>query len=61
MSAERNGGVWSFQCDSCPEAIDTDARDFESAVSEAKSEGWQPYMDRGQWNHACPNCKESRR
>ncbi|MDF3809292.1 MULTISPECIES: hypothetical protein [Rhodopseudomonas] len=60
MSAERNGGAWSFQCDSCTEHLDTNERGFEAALSEAKSEGWQPYLALGHWNHACPNCKECR-
>jgi hypothetical protein len=61
MSAEKNGGRWTFQCDSCPEAAVTDMTDFHDALAEAKSEGFIAYQQGGIWFHACEGCKEDRR
>jgi hypothetical protein len=61
MSSERIGGVHSFQCDSCSEYLETDERDFNTALSIAKGDGWVAYNLSGEWFHACPACKEVRR
>lgn len=61
MSAEKNGGVWSFQCDSCPEAVTTEERDFHAALSEAKGEGFVAFNRGGIWFHKCAGCKEAGR
>lgn len=60
MSHERTGGRVTFQCDTCPEAAETDTGDFNEALAEVKSDGWQAYPVRGVWCHACPACKRSR-
>jgi hypothetical protein len=57
MSSEKNGGRWRFQCDACPEAIDTNCSDFHEALGVAKSEGFVAYQQGGMWFHACENCK----
>lgn len=58
MSSERVAGSWSFTCDSCPEFIETEQRDFTDALGEAKAAGWIAYNVSGEWCHACPDCKD---
>lgn len=60
MSSERIHGLHSFACDTCPEFIETQARDFSEALAAAKGEGWVAYNVDGVWCHACPGCKERR-
>jgi hypothetical protein len=57
MSSEKNGGRWRFQCDDCPEAIDTNQSDFNDALAEAKAEGFVAYNQGGMWFHKCGGCK----
>lgn len=61
MSSENNGGRWRFQCDRCPEAIDTDRADWNEAFAEAKAEGFVAFRRDGMWFHYCRSCKESQR
>lgn len=61
MSSEKVGGRWRFQCDQCPEAVDTASGDFNEALAEAKSEGFRPYTLAGEWFHACADCDRSKR
>jgi hypothetical protein len=57
VSVERQGGAIGFQCDSCPEFFESEERDFNAALSEAKGAGWRAYPVGGVWCHACPDCK----
>jgi hypothetical protein len=57
MSSEKLGGAWSFQCDSCPEAVTTNQSDFKEALAEAKAEGFVAFNHGGLWFHACASCK----
>lgn len=57
MSAERNGGRWSFQCDECSERLDTNERELEEAVQAMEAEGWHPHLQMGHRCHACPACR----
>lgn len=61
MSTEKNGGRYSFQCDSCPEAVVTNCTDFHEAFSEAKAEGFIAFNRGGIWFHKCAGCKEDER
>jgi hypothetical protein len=57
MSSEKNGGRWTFQCDTCPEAVVTNLSDFNEALAEAKGEGFVAFNRGGIWFHACADCK----
>lgn len=61
MSAEKNGGVWRFQCDSCPEAVSTNQADFHDGLAEAKADGFIAFNRGGMWFHKCAECREAGR
>lgn len=47
----------SFTCDTCPEDIDCDGREFAEAKQFAFSKGWRTYKGPdGQWANSCPSC-----
>lgn len=43
-------------CNGCGQELDTH-EDFQSAVDEAKSEGWRIERNSGVWTHHCPDCE----
>ena len=48
-----------FQCDSCPDYLDTDEHDLMVAIVIAKKKGWRAYRGPDQeWAHSCPSCRE---
>jgi len=62
MSVERHGHIVWFQCDCCPDAIDTEETEFHPALAKAKDAGWRAVKaDDGQWRHMCPDCVEGDR
>lgn len=56
MSVEREGGRITFQCDTCPDALDTDEVEFEAAWARAQGDGWKAFKVGGEWCHECPDC-----
>lgn len=47
----------TFSCDTCPESIDCDDREFQEAKEFAESKGWRTYRGPDkQWAHSCPVC-----
>ena len=51
---ERNSvGEFVAECDHCHEILETDERDFHSAVREMKLKGWVINFD-----HTCPACAD---
>jgi hypothetical protein len=60
VSTERQGGFVVFTCDTCTEIRESDERDFNAALAEAKGAGWQAYQLGGLWCHRCANCAEDR-
>lgn len=60
MSSERNGGVVVFHCDSCPDSFESESSDFNTALADAKADGWRAYLVGNDWCHACPACREDR-
>jgi hypothetical protein len=45
-----------FQCDECPDYLDTDEEDFRTALAVAKRKGWRTHQIKGEWLHSCPSC-----
>ena len=50
-----------FHCDTCPDAIDTEAHNIVSALRSLRSEGWQVVRIgsgvSAQYLHRCPDCQ----
>lgn len=47
----------AFSCDTCPEALDCDGREFIEAKKFAEERGWRTYKGPdGGWAQACPAC-----
>lgn len=46
-----------FQCDECPDYLDTEEPDMRAALEIVKRRGWRTYRgpDR-EWAHSCPSC-----
>lgn len=62
MSHEAIRGLHRFSCDTCGQAIESSAREFNEALAEAKSDGWKAYSLGGMWFHACSeSCRERAR
>lgn len=47
----------AFTCDTCPESIDVDGREFAEAKEYIQSKGWRTYMGPDKkFAQACPSC-----
>lgn len=58
MSIDRaSTGVW-FNCDSCPEGLDTETHDFSEALAELRHARWTAKQVRGEWVHTCKACQD---
>lgn len=55
---ERIAGDIVFECDSCPESLETETDDFQEAKAELQRAGWKTYNQGGEWCHSCPACLE---
>ncbi len=61
MSITRDNGEVVFNCDKCPEIVETGEEDFQEAFAGAKSEGWRAVKIGNEWEHRCPTCVEDER
>lgn len=61
MTIIRERGRQHIACDSCPAAqprtygID----DFDIMLADAREEGWKATRSAGEWQHTCPDCRET--
>ncbi len=47
----------TFSCDTCPETIECDDREFKEAWEFAKDKGWRGYVGPDKkFAHSCPVC-----
>lgn len=52
------GGVITFECDGCDDALDTGTDDFREAREELTAQRWQTRKGgEDVWLHYCPRCK----
>lgn len=58
MALERSEGCWWVSCDTCSDAHDLDAENFQEAVDEVKEAGWTITKVDGEWTHICGACQE---
>lgn len=49
-----------YECDACPEAIETDEEDWNPALTRMKEAGWASRKMVDEWMHFCPICKAKR-
>lgn len=61
MTITRDGGEIVFNCDSCPEFVETGEEDFQEAFALAKRDGWRARKEGAEWVHDCPSCAEDRK
>lgn len=58
---DRQNGKILFECDDCPDVLETGESDFGEAWDMAKSDGWRTRKFGNVWKHRCPKCSEVRR
>jgi hypothetical protein len=56
MIDRQKGGFIFIECDSCPEVLDTETKDFNEARTMMKREGWEARKIADEWVHACGKC-----
>ena len=56
MIDRQNGGIIHVECDSCPEVLDTETKDFNEARDVMKREDWKVRKIANEWLHGCPKC-----
>ena len=49
-------GQVHFECDDCGDVLDTESKDFDSAVLILKNENWSSEKIGDVWRHCCPLC-----
>lgn len=57
MSLDRIAGRIVFTCDACPDALETDTRNFNEAREALRDAGWRTIPNGSEWEHFCPACK----
>jgi hypothetical protein len=53
---DREGGDIVFHCDQCPEHLETEQANWDSAWNFAKRQGWHAKKVGTEWIHVCSNC-----
>lgn len=55
---DRQKGKYVFECDGCYASLNTEERDFQTALDVMRNEGWRSTRDGPdeQWKHYCPRC-----
>jgi len=56
MIDRQNGGIIYVECDSCPEVLDTETKDFNEARDVMRREEWKVRKIANEWLHGCPKC-----
>lgn len=56
MIDRQKAGLILVECDSCPEVLETETRDFTEARAVMKREGWKVGKIANEWLHGCPRC-----
>ena len=57
MTVISDNGLHMVACTGCGAELDTHD-DFQSAVDEAKAEGWLVARAGGEWTHHCLSCRD---
>ena len=55
LEKQREGFI--AQCDFCPDTVETEEHDFQSAIDEIKRQGWKVFKRGGEWFHKCVDCQ----
>lgn len=59
MTSERDDdGLIVFTCDKCPETLETEHDEWDTAWPVAKEAGWRAFRLGKDWRHSCPDCVE---
>lgn len=61
MTLDRVEGQIVFYCDSCPEVLETETRDFDEARTIQHNARWKARRAGAGWEHSCPVCVEKER
>lgn len=58
---QRQDGQVVFECDTCPEELETEEDDFHAALAVFKRDGWRAEKVGSEWVHTCPSCVQDER
>lgn len=58
---QRHEGQVVFECDACPEELETECDDFQEALAVFKRDGWRVEKVGDEWVHTCPSCADDER
>lgn len=59
MTIHRSYGEVEFHCDSCPEILETETKDFQAALKVFKNSDWITRKIENDFHHVCPDCLEA--
>lgn len=54
---DRQHGEILFECDACPETIETGESEWNDAMRLFRNEGWRAEKVGEDWIHLCPKCQ----
>lgn len=57
-SSRQDLGIFEIQCDSCDDATEYTAADFQDFIDRAKSDGWTMKKNGEEWAHHCSECSK---
>lgn len=53
---DRQFGKITFECDACPETLETDKEFWNAAMIVFRDAGWRSEKVGEEWTHLCPAC-----
>jgi hypothetical protein len=57
---DRQHNAIVFECDGCPDVLETGEVEFPDAMAEFRRDGWKAEKIGDEWIHLCPNCRGRR-
>jgi hypothetical protein len=57
VTVDRQKGDIIFLCDGCPDDLETNTANWDSARNFLRRENWATAKDGDEWKHFCPDCK----
>lgn len=54
---DRQHNAIVFECDGCPETLETDESEFSDAMAQLRREGWKAEKVGDEWVHLCVTCR----
>lgn len=54
---DRQHNQMVYECDACPETLETGESEFSDALAMFRREGWKAERVGFEWTHLCPDCR----